>query len=99
MSPTKLRAIVIGSGIGGLSLAIRDASMGLDVTVPEKLDSPGGRACVRREGGFTFDRGPTVLTVPHFFEELFSLERPDRGFLAPDVPEHVLRSQAAERRA
>ena len=68
MSSPERRAIVIGSGIGGLSLAIRLAGMGLDVTVLEKLDRPGGRAYVRHQDGFTFDMGPTVLTVPHFIE-------------------------------
>jgi phytoene desaturase len=86
------RAIVIGAGIGGLSLAIRLAAMGFETTVLEKLDGPGGRAYVRRSNGFTFDMGPTVLTVPHFFEELFSLERGVTNLDAPDFPEHVRRA-------
>lgn len=69
------KAIIIGSGIGGLSLGIRLQSLGFDTTIFEKLDAPGGRAYVRRAEGFTFDMGPTVITVPHFIEELFSLER------------------------
>ena len=83
-------AIVIGSGIGGLACAIRLQSLGFDTTVVEKLDAPGGRAYVRRQDGFTFDMGPTVLTVPHFIEELFALER-DRAMLGePDFPAEVL---------
>lgn len=85
------RAVVIGAGIGGLSLGIRLASMGLDVTVLEKLDGPGGRAYVRRRNGFTFDMGPTVLTVPHFLEELFALERGRPMLDAPDFPAEVRR--------
>ena len=69
------KAIIIGSGIGGLSLGIRLQSLGFDTIILEKLDGPGGRAYVRREAGFTFDMGPTVITVPHFIEELFCLER------------------------
>ena len=41
----------------------------------KKLDKPGGRAYVREHNGFTFDMGPTVITVPHFIEELFSINR------------------------
>ncbi|WP_436411160.1 FAD-dependent oxidoreductase [Thermus scotoductus] len=59
-----MRAIVIGSGVGGLSAAIRLAAMGLQVLVLEKLPGPGGRAFVHRAEGFTFDMGPTVITVP-----------------------------------
>ncbi len=83
-------AIVIGSGIGGLSLALRLQSMGFATTVLEKLDAPGGRAYVRKQDGFTFDMGPTVLTVPHFIEELFALERGRPGLDLPDFPANVL---------
>ncbi len=84
------KAIVIGSGIGGISCAMRLQSLGFDSEIVEKLDAPGGRAYVRRVDGFTFDMGPTVLTVPHFIEELFSLER-DKAMLGePDFPAHVL---------
>ena len=46
------RAIVIGSGIGGLAMAIRLQALGFDTTVLERLDGPGGRASVRRDQGF-----------------------------------------------
>ncbi|MDT7856324.1 phytoene desaturase family protein [Rubrivirga sp. S365] len=84
------KAVVIGSGIGGLACAIRLQSLGFDTTVVEKLDAPGGRAYVRRAQGFTFDMGPTVLTVPHFIEELFALERDHARLGEPDFPEHTL---------
>ena len=70
---TRRTAIVIGSGIGGIACAIRLQSLGFDTHIVEQLDDVGGRAYVRRAQGFTFDMGPTVLTVPHFIEELFSL--------------------------
>ena len=82
-------AIVIGSGLGGLATALRLSAMGLRVTVLEKLDGPGGRAYTRREAGFTFDMGPTVLTVPHFIEELFALEKGTHGLDDPDFPPHT----------
>jgi phytoene desaturase len=66
-------ALVIGSGFGGLAAAIRLAARGYDVTVLEKLDGPGGRAYVFRQDGFTFDCGPTIVTAPFLFEELWEL--------------------------
>ncbi len=66
-------AIVVGSGFGGLAAAIRLSVMGYKVTVLEKLDGPGGRGYVRRRDGFTFDGGPTIVTVPFLFEELWDL--------------------------
>lgn len=72
-NPTQLRAAVIGSGFGGLAVAIRLAAAGVRVTLFEARDQPGGRAYVYRERGFTFDAGPTVITAPHCIEELFAL--------------------------
>jgi phytoene desaturase len=83
-------AIVIGSGIGGIACAIRLQSLGFDTTILEKLADVGGRAYVRRAQGFIFDMGPTVLTVPHFIEELFALERAAPMLDAPDFPAEVL---------
>ncbi|HYE47456.1 MAG TPA: phytoene desaturase family protein, partial [Caulobacter sp.] len=64
---------VIGSGFGGLALAVRLASAGHRVTVFEGRDKPGGRAYVWREAGHTFDAGPTVITDPACLEDLFAL--------------------------
>ena len=86
-------AIVIGSGFGGLSLGIRLQSMGFDTTIVEKLDAPGGRAYVREMDGFKFDMGPTVITVPHFIEELFSLERDQHHLDHPDFPKSVIEAE------
>jgi phytoene desaturase len=84
------QAIIIGSGIGGLALGIRLQSLGFDTTIFEKLDAPGGRAYVRREAGFVFDMGPTVITVPHFIEELFSLDRNCADLGSPDFSPEIL---------
>jgi phytoene desaturase len=66
-------ALVIGTGFGGLAAAIRLSVKGYRVQVLEKLDAPGGRAYVHRQDGFTFDAGPTIITLPHLLEELFHL--------------------------
>ncbi|MGF1570775.1 MAG: phytoene desaturase family protein [Nodosilinea sp.] len=84
------QAIVIGAGIGGLAMGIRLQSLGFDTTLVEKLDAPGGRAYVRRVDGFVFDMGPTVITVPHFIEELFSLERDCADLSSPDFPAEIV---------
>jgi phytoene desaturase len=67
------RAAVVGSGFGGLAVAIRLQAMGLQTVLFEARDKPGGRAYVYEEQGFTFDAGPTVITAPHCLEELYSL--------------------------
>ena len=69
----RLRAVVIGSGFGGLAAAIRLSVKGYEVQVLEKLDMAGGRAYVHRQDGFTFDAGPTIITMPQYLEELFTL--------------------------
>jgi phytoene desaturase len=80
---------VIGSGFGGLSAAIRLAAKGHDVTIYEKLDKPGGRAYQYEMDGFQFDAGPTVITAPHQYDELFELagkKREDYMTLVPLDP-------------
>ena len=65
--------LVIGSGFGGLASALRARKMGFDVTVIERLEQLGGRAQTFNREGFTFDAGPTVITAPFLFDELFEL--------------------------
>lgn len=65
--------IIIGSGFGGLSAGIRLAARGHQVTILEKRDKPGGRAYVYKTQGYTFDSGPTVITAPFMFDELWRL--------------------------
>lgn len=67
-----MRIIVIGSGFGGLSAAIRLRAQGHEVTVVEQRDKPGGRAYVYQQDGFSFDGGPTIITAPWLFDELFA---------------------------
>lgn len=67
------RAVVIGSGFGGLACAIRLQAAGVPTTLVERRDQPGGRAYVYRDAGFTFDAGPTVITAPQCIDELFTL--------------------------
>jgi phytoene desaturase len=71
MSRKRPTAAVIGSGFGGLALAVRLQAAGVETTLVEKRDKPGGRAYVYEDQGFTFDGGPTIITAPHCLEELF----------------------------
>ena len=66
-------AAVIGAGFGGLALAIRLQSAGIQTTLFEKRDKPGGRAYVFEDDGFVFDAGPTVITDPDSLKELWAL--------------------------
>jgi phytoene desaturase len=66
-------AIVIGSGFGGLAAAVRLGARGYQVTVLEQADRPGGKARSFEQDGFVFDMGPTVVTVPELFQELWAL--------------------------
>lgn len=68
-----MNIIVIGSGFGGLSAAIRLQAQGHTVTIIEKRDKTGGRAYVYEQDGFTFDGGPTIITAPWLIHELFEL--------------------------
>ena len=66
------KIIVIGSGFGGLAAAIRLAAKGHAVTIVEKRDKLGGRGYQYEVNGFKFDGGPTVMTAPYIFEEIFA---------------------------
>jgi phytoene desaturase len=87
-------AVVIGSGFGGLAAAVRLGARGYRVTVLERLDAPGGRARVHHQDGFTFDAGPTIVTAPFLFEELWALcgrRLADDVSLVPLSPFYTLR--------
>ncbi len=73
MTQDRRHAVVIGSGFGGLAAAVRLGARGYRTTVLERLDQPGGRASVFRQDGFTFDAGPTIITAPFLFEDLWRL--------------------------
>lgn len=88
------RVAVVGSGFGGLAVAIRLAAAGASTVLFEARDLPGGRAYVYRDAGFTFDAGPTVITAPHCLEELFTLtgrRMSDYVELLPVAPFYRLR--------
>jgi phytoene desaturase len=67
-----MRVVVIGAGLGGLAAALRLQRMGCDVTVLEQRAAPGGRASRLRAGGFTWDTGPSLITMPWVLEETFA---------------------------
>lgn len=73
---------VIGSGIGGLAVAIRLAKQGCKVTVFEANATAGGKIAELRQHGYRFDMGPSVLTMPEYIDALFELcgERPEDHF-------------------
>jgi phytoene desaturase len=64
-------AIVIGAGLGGLAAAMRLGAKGYAVTVLDRLDSPGGRGSSITQDGHRFDLGPTIITVPQVYENLW----------------------------
>ena len=66
------QVIVIGSGLGGISAAISLAQEGYQVTIHEKNPKIGGKLNVLKAQGYTFDLGPSILTLPHIFERLFT---------------------------
>src|SRR3954469_7812400 len=66
------RAVVIGAGLGGLASALRLQANGFDVTVLDQCEAPGGRAAQLRDGGFTWDMGPSLITMPWVLEETFA---------------------------
>ena len=72
MNNTGKRVAVIGSGLGGLSAAITCASKGFHVAIFEKNDKFGGKLNISRKEGFSFDLGPSILTLPSVFRELFA---------------------------
>lgn len=74
-----MKIVVIGSGFGGLAVAIRLQAQGHDVVIAEQRDQPGGRAGVLRRDGFTFDLGPTIITAPWMIDALFALAGERRG--------------------
>src|SRR5690625_397903 len=82
----KKKIIVIGSGFGGLAVASRLLSQGHEVVLFEKRDKPGGRAYTYHINGFTFDGGPTVITAPFLFDELFEAAGKQRHEAVTFVP-------------
>ncbi len=69
----KQQSAVIGSGVGGIASAIRLAAKGHEVFVFEQAGRAGGKISERRHGGFRFDTGPSLFTMPGLADELFTL--------------------------
>jgi phytoene desaturase len=65
------RVVVIGAGMGGLAVAARLAVQGHAVTVCEQSDQIGGKLGVLQRDGFRFDTGPSLLTLPAVYRDLF----------------------------
>ena len=101
--PDAPHAVVIGAGFGGLAAAVRLLTRGYRVTVVDRLDQPGGRARVERvegvgtdgePGHYTFDMGPTLITAPFLFDELWALageRRADHVDLVETTPFYRIR--------
>jgi phytoene desaturase len=85
MMNAKKKAIVIGSGVAGLSAAAYLAKGNYEVTILEKNDSPGGRARQFKAEGFTFDMGPSWYWMPDVFEKFYQ----DFGFTTSDFYELI----------
>jgi phytoene desaturase len=71
-SPRPSQAVVIGAGLGGLSAAMRLGAKGYQVTLLDRLDRAGGRGSSITENGHRFDLGPTIVTVPQVFRDLWA---------------------------
>ena len=67
-----MRVVVVGAGLGGLGAALRLQGAGHDVVVVEGRDRPGGRAYQLRDAGYTWDTGPSLVTMPWVLEETFA---------------------------
>ena len=96
-------AVVIGAGFGGLAAAVRLLTRGYRVTVVDRLDQPGGRARVAEvegDGGvYRFDMGPTLITAPFLFDELWALAgecREDHVEFVPTTPFYRIRFDDGE---
>ena len=80
------KAIVFGGGFGGIAVSLRLKKLGYNTTLVEKLNDLGGRARVFEINGFKHDAGPTVITAPFLFDELFSLFNKKRDDCLKFVP-------------
>jgi phytoene desaturase len=84
-----MKAIVVGAGFGGIAAALRLRAKGYEVSLIDRCAGLGGRAQVFERDGFKHDAGPTVITAPFLFEELFALfgeKFEDRVELVPLTP-------------
>jgi len=99
VTPDAPHAVVVGAGFGGLAAAVRLLVRGYRVTVVDRLDQPGGRARVFKQDGYTFDAGPTLITAPFLFDELWALageRREDHVEVVPISPFYRIRFDNGE---
>lgn len=92
-------AVVIGAGFGGLAAGVRLGARGYRVTVLDKLDTVGGRGAQHKQDGYTFDAGPTIITAPFVYEELWALcgkRMEDHVTLEPLSPFYSIRFHNGE---
>jgi phytoene desaturase len=81
-----MRIVVIGAGFGGLGAALRLQGAGHDVVVVDQRAKPGGRAYQIRDAGYTWDTGPSLITMPWVVEETFAAGGLDLASESPLVP-------------
>ncbi|MCE3553640.1 phytoene desaturase family protein [Pseudonocardia sp. RS11V-5] len=79
------RVVVIGAGVGGLAAAARLAALGHEVALHERADTHGGKLGVAEVGGFTFDTGPSLLTLPAVLEDVFAATGGPSGLVVEPV--------------
>jgi phytoene desaturase len=94
MTPRPLHAVIVGAGLGGLAAAIRLQAAGHRVTVVERRAEIGGRAYQLRDGGYTWDMGPSLVTMPWLLDELYALagtSTADQVTLRPLDPAYRIR--------
>jgi phytoene desaturase len=71
MKNNQKKAVIIGAGLGGLATALRLAAKGWNVSIFERSATPGGKMNHWKTNGFTFDTGPSLITMPDIFQELY----------------------------
>ncbi len=81
----KQKCAIIGSGVAGIASAIRLAAKGYNVSVFEKEAGPGGKLSQIHTGGFRFDSGPSLFTMPAVVTELFTLAGEDASGSFPYI--------------
>lgn len=67
-----MKAAIIGSGFGGLAIANRLQARGIEVTIFEKNSQIGGHASQLKKDGYTFDMGPSIITIPQIIDDIFA---------------------------
>ncbi len=79
------KVIIIGSGLGGLSTALRLSNKGYDITILEKHSTPGGRLNTIEQDGFRFDMGPSFMSMTYEFDDLFKSAGVDNPLLMKEL--------------